>query len=353
LTVGERLARGRRDSGLSVADVSSRTQIGPSVVDGIEHDDFSVCDGDFCARSQIRAIAEAVGVPAEPLVDEYDATGLAGEPTGATRAADLDVADEATEPIPAIEAAAPAMAAEQAMAAGPAPATGATRVFPAMPLLAGRIRGNWIVLLGVALLAVAVLGGYLLAFGGSGPAARHAAAAPGQQPGGHDRSHPAPRHSAGSTAGNGGRRDVLRPVHVTAFGPGGVNDGDHPQLAHLVLSSHAATPWHSSWYASADFGNLQSGTGLVLDMGRKVTVRAARIALGNGRGANLELRVGNALTLSQLQPVARVTGAARVVQMHAKPRQGRYVLVWFTKLPSGHSGTFQASVYKVTLLGYR
>jgi len=98
---------------------------------------------------------------------------------------------------------------------------------------------------------------------------------------------------------------------------------------------------------------LQSGTGLVLDMGHEVTVRAVRIVLGNGKGASLEIRVGNALTLSRLRPVARATGAARVVRMHAKPRHGRYVLIWFTRLPSDHAGTFQASVYNVTLLGSR
>jgi hypothetical protein len=88
-------------------------------------------------------------------------------------------------------------------------------------------------------------------------------------------------------------------------------------------------------------------------MGHEVTVRTVRIVLGNGRGAKLELRVGNALALSRLRPVAWATGSARVVRMHAKPRHGRYVLIWFTRLPSAHAGIFQASVYKVTLLGHQ
>ncbi len=31
--------------------------------------------------------------------------------------------------------------------------------------------------------------------------------------------------------------------------------------------------------------------------------------------------------------------------------QARYVLIWFTALPSAGSGTYQASVYNVTMLG--
>jgi len=350
LTVGERLTRGRRECGLSIADVSSRTQIRPNVVDCIEHDDFSACVDDVEARAEIRAIAEVIGLPAQPLVDEFEATG----PIAATTATDQELADESTEPIPALTADQPVMPPEATYGGEPVYADEPAEpvgFFGAMSGAARRARGNAFVLGGIALLAVAVLGGCLLAFGLGGSATSG-------QPRRHDASHTPTGHSPGHSsrhrdaqAGNGNGAHVLRPVHIAAFGPGGVSDGDHPQLAHLVVGGHASRPWHSSWYSSPRFGDLQAGTGLVLDMGREVTVRDVRIVLGKGRGANLELRVGNALTLSRLQPVARATGAARVVRMRAKPRGGRYVLVWFTRLPSDRAGTFQASVYKVTLLG--
>ncbi|MGN6680503.1 MAG: protein kinase family protein, partial [Streptosporangiaceae bacterium] len=96
-----------------------------------------------------------------------------------------------------------------------------------------------------------------------------------------------------------------------------------------------------------------SGTGLVMEMGRKVTVTAASIALGHGRGANIELRVGNALKLTRLRPVARASGVGGTVRLHPEQSRGRYVLLWFTKLPRDHDGTFKASVYKITLIGYQ
>ncbi|HEX2322781.1 MAG TPA: helix-turn-helix domain-containing protein [Streptosporangiaceae bacterium] len=354
MTVGQRLAQARRDSGLSVADICSRTQIRPNVVDGIEHDDFSECGGDFAARAEIRAIAEAIGLPAEPFVDEFEATELVSDPMAAPHAADRRMAaawgadpvpvDEITEPIPTV------VTTESGADVKSAPGGEPTGMISTTATRRPRVRSNVIMLLGVALLALAVLGGYLLAFGAGGSSPRHASAPAGGSSVNTSGHH---RHSASPTAGNSRRAHALRPVRISAFGPGGVRHGDHPQLAHLALGGHSNRPWHSSWYASAHFGNLQAGTGLVLDMGRKVSVKVVRVALGNAPGANLELRVGNALTLSRLHVVARATGAGRSIRLHLKPRRGRYVLLWFTKLPPDHAGTFRVSVYKIMVLGHR
>jgi len=33
------------------------------------------------------------------------------------------------------------------------------------------------------------------------------------------------------------------------------------------------------------------------------------------------------------------------------PAQARYLLIWFTKLPPDNRGTYQASVYRITVRG--
>ena len=138
---------------------------------------------------------------------------------------------------------------------------------------------------------------------------------------------------------------------ATAFGPHG---GDNPQLAHLVLGRRHAAGWHSDWYTSARFGNLYRGTGLLLNMGRTVTITRARINIGNATGASLQLRVGSRPTLAHMRAVAHASGTGRVVRFHlSRPARGRYVLVWFTRLPSNRSGTFQAHVRHVSLQGHR
>lgn len=73
MSIGEVLAAGRRQAGLTVTQVSERTRIRETIVRGIEHDEFSGCGGDFYARGHIRAIARVAGVDPEPLIREYDA----------------------------------------------------------------------------------------------------------------------------------------------------------------------------------------------------------------------------------------------------------------------------------------
>ncbi|HET9895565.1 MAG TPA: helix-turn-helix domain-containing protein [Streptosporangiaceae bacterium] len=74
MTIGDALAAGRRQAGMTVTQVSQRTCIRETIIRGIERDDFSGCGGDFYARGHIRSIARAVGTDPEPLIDEYDAT---------------------------------------------------------------------------------------------------------------------------------------------------------------------------------------------------------------------------------------------------------------------------------------
>jgi len=142
---------------------------------------------------------------------------------------------------------------------------------------------------------------------------------------------------------------ALTPVGAAALGPGG---GDNPQRAHLAIDGSRATAWRTDWYTNARFGNLYPGTGLLLDMGRTVTITSVRINLGRGSGAGLQLRAGARPSRAGLPVVARASGAGGVVRLRlTTPAHGRYVLLWFTRLPTDRAGTFQASVYNVSLRG--
>ena len=144
----------------------------------------------------------------------------------------------------------------------------------------------------------------------------------------------------------------LPPVSATAFGPGGAAQGDNPQRASLAIDGSRATAWHTDWYTTALFGNLQPGTGLLLDMGRPETITAAQVTLGSIPGADVQLRAGDVPSLADLRPVASARGAGGVVRLRlAASAHGRYVLLWLTRLPPDTSGTFQASVHDVRLEG--
>jgi transcriptional regulator with XRE-family HTH domain len=74
VSIGDTLAAARRQTGLTVTQVSQRTCIRETIVRGIERGDYSACGGDFYARGHIRSIARAVGIDPEELIREYDAT---------------------------------------------------------------------------------------------------------------------------------------------------------------------------------------------------------------------------------------------------------------------------------------
>ena len=116
----------------------------------------------------------------------------------------------------------------------------------------------------------------------------------------------------------------------------------------MAIDHAAGTFWQSDWYATARFGNLQSGTGLLLDMGHPVTITGAQVTLGAVPGANLELRAGSAASLGSLRTVASASNVGGVVQLHARaPVTAQYLLIWFTRLPPNSNGNFQAKVYNV------
>jgi hypothetical protein len=184
-------------------------------------------------------------------------------------------------------------------------------------------------------------------------AASHPAAAP---------SAPAPSAAAPPTRAQAPALPQ-KVMSVTAFGPDGTSDGDHPGTAALVgpvrpaagstvAGDTAPQPWSTSWYATPQFGNLQPGTGLLLDLGHPVTVSSVVLALGPKRGADVQVRVGNSPSLASLPVTASATGAAGDVRVPVSAETaGRYVLIWFTRLPPDGQGHYQVDVYGVTVNG--
>ena len=137
-----------------------------------------------------------------------------------------------------------------------------------------------------------------------------------------------------------------------AFGPDGVADGDNPDRASYAITPNAPRPWRTDWYTTAKFGNLQQGTGLLLDMGHSVTVTSVTVQLGSTRGANLQVLAGDIPVLSELPVVASATDVGGQWTLHLKaPTPARYVVIWFTLLPPDGTGTYRASIYGVTVAG--
>ena len=332
MSIGEVLAVARRRAGLSVAQVSEQTGMREPVILDIEGDDYSACGGEFEVRGHIRVLAAAVGADPGPLIAAYDSARRGGPA----------LAGEVTEPIPPVRV--PPGRSEPVTPA----ATGGRRRRPAL-----------VVALGVVLVAGLGVAGYLLADpGGGGAPSAGAPTATASQAGRATRAASAPSATgspqaapASASTAAGARPRRLTPVSATAFGSAG-GPGDNSDLARLAIDGNPATAWHTDWYSTARFGNLYPGTGLLVDMGRRATLTGAAIRLGRAHGASFQLRAGATPALASLRPVARATGAGGMVRLRfTRPVRGRYLLLWFTRLPPGPTGNFQASVYQLVLMG--
>jgi hypothetical protein len=355
--IGETLAEARRQAGLTVTQVSERTRIRETIIRGVEDDDYSSCGGDFYARGNIRAIAKVIGTDSGPLIREYDAVHRApGALSTVSRdellATSVRVPQRRQPDLSAVWE--PVAAAYRSVRRRVNLAAVRDLVAAAYPAVRRRPRST--VVLGLALVVVLGFGVDRFLSG-----SQHAAVAPpaaGNQAVTHRHAGPSGPNPAPTTSQKAVAPSpapavpalTLTPVSAAAFGPAG---GDNPQLARLAVDGNRATGWHTDRYTSARFGNLYPGTGLLLDMGRAVTITSVRINLGRVSGAAFELRAGARPALTDLPPVARAANRGGVVRLRlTTPAHGRYVLVWFTRLPADPAGTFQAGVYDIRLEGH-
>ena len=215
-------------------------------------------------------------------------------------------------------------------------------------VLAVRITVVLAVLAGIALLIVAWRQLYI------GPQATpaHAAASP--------TARPTPAASDAASAPGA----VIAAVAATSFDPfgddnhDGVSDGvagrEHQRLAARAIDGNPATSWSSLRYAMAN-ANGKGGVGLVIDLGASQQVQSVDLRLGRAGAA---VRVGvseSPLSTPNAWPLLAkaAAGASHVSLRSPRPVTGRYVLLWFPRLPPSvaQPGTHLVRVSEVVVHG--
>ncbi|MFD0538929.1 hypothetical protein ACFQY7_39575 [Actinomadura luteofluorescens] len=119
--------------------------------------------------------------------------------------------------------------------------------------------------------------------------------------------------------------------------PAGPGHGDGTIGKNLpsVIDGRPSGDWETQSYYDADFGRLSKGLGVLLDMGKPVKVANVKIYAPVSGGV-LQVRVGDSKSPTDLKRVGEQTPNGGEVTVAANPQvSGRYVLVWFTKLPGG------------------
>ncbi|MEY2841090.1 MAG: hypothetical protein RLY74_231 [Actinomycetota bacterium] len=72
MSVGNSLREIRKAGGYSVSELSARTRIPESVIEDLEHDDFSSCGGTAYARGHIRNIASVCGISPDEVLTKFE-----------------------------------------------------------------------------------------------------------------------------------------------------------------------------------------------------------------------------------------------------------------------------------------
>jgi len=216
------------------------------------------------------------------------------------------------------------------------------------------VNPKWRLALGGLVVVFVVLAGYDLIFGGvqsSGAGASPKPAVSSAPTTPSSLVAPTSPAAAGSVRPSGSPAQSLTVASAAAFGPEGTLDGDNPELASRVVDGGGG--WYSSWYATPDFGDLKSGTGILLDMGQPVTVSSVRLVLGDAVGADVQVRIGDTAVLSDMSTAASVSDVGGRVRVPlTSPASARYVLIWFTRLPPNSQGMYQVNLYNATVNGH-
>jgi hypothetical protein len=143
---------------------------------------------------------------------------------------------------------------------------------------------------------------------------------------------------------------VLKPVGATA--------ADNPGEAAAAIDGSTSTDWHSQFYiGNPVFGGLKKGSGLIIDMGTKVKLSQVQVLFGTTGPSSVNIGIGNSddpTSDSGFTTVANSSAAQGNTKFSvSKSAEGRYVMIWFTKLPpeQGNTGNFEAQVYNVVVRG--
>jgi hypothetical protein len=150
---------------------------------------------------------------------------------------------------------------------------------------------------------------------------------------------------------------LLKPVSANSFDPVSTDD---PSGAQYVIDDSPGTYWHTDYYLGHSvFGNLKTGTGLILDMGKEVRLSQVMIQFGTVCCTHVEIEIGNSNTptASTLKTFTTLQSSNTAVNATtftvSKNTTGRYVLIWITDLPpeAGYTNQYQALIYNVVVHG--
>ena len=130
---------------------------------------------------------------------------------------------------------------------------------------------------------------------------------------------------------------------------------ENEDLTVTVNDDDPETAWLTSEYTSADLDGKE-GVGLVLDLGAPRDIQQVRLGLV-GTGSTVDVKVADRILSDPVlwTPLASAVGARENLNVRApRPITGRYVLIWFTRVPPAvdqGAGVYQGGVRSAVVRG--
>jgi hypothetical protein len=152
---------------------------------------------------------------------------------------------------------------------------------------------------------------------------------------------------------------VLEPVSASSFDVLG-NGNEDGSGARYAIDDDPGTYWHTDYYVTYPaFGNLKKGTGLILDMGKRVRLSQVIVQFGARCCAEVKIEIGDdnhpvPSALKNFTVVGKSNHAGGTMTFNVTSQAtGRYVLIWITYLPplAGSSNRYEAQIYDVVVHG--
>ncbi|MFI7137473.1 protein kinase family protein [Streptomyces massasporeus] len=148
------------------------------------------------------------------------------------------------------------------------------------------------------------------------------------------------------------KKPVSKPISIKGaqdFDPLGNDGSENPDEIDRLYDNTPGTYWETSFYASADFGRLKSGVGVILDLGKVQDVGKVTVSFKGDTSVELRAASGAATQPQSLDGYTKVAqGSGTTVALKPdEPLKSRYLLVWLTKLPLTDDGNYRGRVVDV------
>ena len=146
----------------------------------------------------------------------------------------------------------------------------------------------------------------------------------------------------------------LKIVDAKDFDPESPDGEENPDKVPDAYDGDPQTYWLTSKYIGhATFGNLKSGAGIVLDLGKPQDVSRLKADFIGKTSADFLAAPKNVSSMpTSLSQFSKVTGGSGThLDLKAKkPIKTRFVLLWLTKLPLSDDGNYRGRVTEVQVV---